>query len=416
MTSNIIFYDNKPLREIQFKNFFDGKISDGVFSIIKKDYKKNLFLARDRYGIKKVFYTINRNKINAADNYIDLFKKTKSYNICSLKPGYTLFIDKKKGKRNFKKIKYKPIKKKIKFNSILSKNKILDTLLKIKKIEKTDECNVLLSGGLDSTIIAYLANKVFKKVNAITCVFLNETDYKKYTYGKNMNFDNYKYYVNAKKIAYELKINFFPIVISIKETLKNYNKVMYLIQDWRDFNVHCGVLNFEIAKYLKKKKFKNLPTLSGDFMNECFADYTEEIINNKIYYKQPNVNSILRSKFLINGLQSSDRENGIFSKSNLKIYQPYFCLLSNFKKLKKSFFKKFVKYKFMGKILPPKILKLVGKEKRRAQITSDDGGILNHFVSNKVDQNKLLKDFSKINKIKSSWLKSFIVFGKYSQE
>ena len=50
-------------------------------------------------------------------------------------------------------------------------------------------------------------------------------------------------------------------------------------------------------------------------MNECFADYENEIVNGKVYYKQLNISTYLRSKFLINGLQSSDRENGIFQKT-----------------------------------------------------------------------------------------------------
>ena len=98
-------------------------------------------------------------------------------------------------------------------------------------------------------------------------------------------------------------------------------------------------------------------------MNECFADYESEIIDNKEYYKQLNVSTSLRSKFLIDGLQTSDRENGIFSKTNLRIYQPYYCLLDDFKLLNKKFFKNYDKYSFMGKILTYEILNLVGKKK-----------------------------------------------------
>ena len=75
-------------------------------------------------------------------------------------------------------------------------------------------------------------------------------------------------------------------------------------------------------------------------MNECFADYENEIVNNKVYYKQLNISTHLRSKFLINGLQSSDRENGIFSKKNLKFINPTFAYLIILKQLIKPSLKK----------------------------------------------------------------------------
>ena len=46
---------------------------------------------------------------------------------------------------------------------------------------------------------------------------------------------------------------------------KVINRVMYLIR-LRDFNVHCGVLNFGLPNFIKKIfKISNL--------NEIFADY-----------------------------------------------------------------------------------------------------------------------------------------------
>ena len=151
-------------------------------------------------------------------------------------------------------------------------------------------------------------------------------------------------------------------------------------------------------------------------MNEIFADYTEEKIGKKIFYKQLKIENHLRSKFFIDGLQSSDRENGIFSRLGLKIYQPYFILLDYFKNVDKNFFRKENKYTFMGKILPSYIFKLVGKKKTRAQITDKDGGILNYFISKKIYQEKLFKIFSKKYKVSNLWMKKFINFGKYLNE
>lgn len=415
MSNNIIIFKKEILNQTTYENLHNGKLIDGVFSIIDKREDQKYFIARDKHGIKKLFYIIKKNRIYASENFLDLYKKTGINKIFSLKPGYSLILGSNQ-KKIFRKIKYSNLDYKKNFNSNFAKNKILKVLKNIKKLEKTNECNILLSGGLDSTVIAFLSKKVFKKVNAISCVFLNPQDFKIYKKKGVINEDNYKDFTNARSIAKKLKINFFPVILPLASVFLNLKKVMYLIQDWRDFNVHCGVLNYRISKFIEKKKFKYSPIFTGDFMNECFADYENEIVNNKVYYKQLNISTYLRSKFLINGLQSSDRENGIFSKKKLKIYQPYFCLLDNFKAVNKTFFKKNNKYSFMGKILPHELLKLVGKQKKRAQITDNDGGILNYFVRNKIDQKELIKIFSKKFNIKTSWIKKFIIFGKYLEE
>ena len=60
MSNNIILINNKSINTTSYKNFFNGKISDGVFSITKKIDKDRIFLARDNHGIKKLFYTQNK--------------------------------------------------------------------------------------------------------------------------------------------------------------------------------------------------------------------------------------------------------------------------------------------------------------------------------------------------------------------
>ena len=151
-------------------------------------------------------------------------------------------------------------------------------------------------------------------------------------------------------------------------------------------------------------------------MNEIFADYTSETFEKKEYYKQLNVSTFIRSKWLVKGLETSDRENGIFNNFNLPLYQPYFRVIDLFKNLDKSFFKKFNKYNFNGKILPKRILRLVSKKKNRAQITDKEGGILGFFIKNNITEEQLFKNFKKKFKFNSLWLKQFIVFGRYRVE
>ena len=70
-------------------------------------------------------------------------------------------------------------------------------------------------------------------------------------------------------------------------------------------------------------------------MNELFADYNSEYIDGKEYYKQLKVSNYLRSKWFTQGLETSDRENGIFSKFGLIFFQPYFIIIDMFRNMEK---------------------------------------------------------------------------------
>jgi asparagine synthetase B (glutamine-hydrolysing) len=230
---------------------------DGSFSFVKK-IKKNFLCCRDKIGSKKVFYGINNKskKILFSRNFLDLLKKCNIDTIRSIPKGCIVEIG-DNGHIIFKK------KFEIKKNFRLEKSfqKLLKIYLtQIKKIHG-NTCIVCLSSGLDSTIIAYYAKKVFKKVITINLHF-NSKNYPTKPIEK----------VNSSKIAELLNTNHKNISISFEEIFSDLNKIIYSCQDWRDFNVHCAFLNYAIAKYIKKNNL-NYPVLTGDLMNEYFADY-----------------------------------------------------------------------------------------------------------------------------------------------
>ena len=68
-------------------------------------------------------------------------------------------------------------------------------------------------------------------------------------------------------------------------------------------------------------------------MNEYVADYTSEVINGVEYYPQIKQSNTIKQRFFIKGLDSSDRENGIFNYFNIPIFQPYSFVDLYYKKL-----------------------------------------------------------------------------------
>lgn len=419
---NLVIHKNQSFKDLPLDKILKLKKIDGNYCIIKKR-NSNYYIFRDYLGTKKLFWLVKKGKVLLSNNFIMLSKLNKSNrDIKSFKSGF-LTVLRKDGKIIDQKKIQRPnihFPKKINNKNISSlvKNKI-NRFLKALKSNYGNEVYVCLSGGLDSTIIAFLASKIFRKVTAISCSLVNSKQYKKYLKDKDSKNKDYfsQDFLAAKKISALLGIDFKPIIFSEKDCLKDLKKAMYLSQDWRDFNVHCAILNYQIAKNLKNdKQYQYQPLITGDFMNEFVADYKEERINKKIYYNIPIKDKKRKQQFLINGLKSSDRENGIFSYFQIPSFQPYSIVSKIFESLPKNYLMdENAKYKINGNIINKKLLKIINKKKIRAQVGGSGGGILGTMIKNKIDQKKLIKIFKKSFKFDEQFLKSFIFLGDYTR-
>ena len=149
-------------------------------------------------------------------------------------------------------------------------------------------------------------------------------------------------------------------------------------------------------------------------MNEAFADYTSEFVFGKEYYRQPDVSIKARQRFLIRGLDSSDREVGVFSSFGLTCIQPYAFVLEDYKLLTEhDLMDERSKYSINGELLPEQILKMVGKDKVRAQTGDEGGGILGHFVRNGIEEVNLVNTFCESFSCSKDFIRSFLNIGEY---
>ena len=372
LTNNIYTDGKRFLKKYNITNNNIKKINiEGSFAYYKK-YKNYFIVARDHLGCKKIFWgTSKKGEITFSDNFIDLYSKIKNTeSIRSCPAGVAVFIN--KNAKIIKKINIKRLNKEnysfinLKNYSNKIKKKILFFLLGIKKLHG-NKVYVCLSGGLDSTIIAYLAKKIFKNVVAVSCSMLSDREYKMLLDKKNLN-KNFKPsddFKSARKISKELGIKFEGIYFPESNCIKDLKKTMYACQDWRDYNVHCAILNFQIAKKLiSHKNYNNEPVLTGDLMNEYLADYKSEKINGVEYYPQMKQLPSIKQRYFIRGLESSDRENGIFNFFKIPIFQPYSFVDMYYKHLPKKYLnKKKIKELLNGKIVNKRILNLISKKK-----------------------------------------------------
>lgn len=175
---------------------------------------------------------------------------------------------------------------------------------------------VCVSGGLDSGLIAALAQRYFFDVTAYTYSFTEK--------GGDVSEDA----CYGRRLAEFLGIPFRLVPASAEDVLAAVEPAVLYGQDWRDFNVHCAIVNELLASAMAR----DLPrpghetpalVLTGDLMNEFLADYTPLAWNGREYYRLPGLDREALRAVLVRGLDAGDREIGVFGWHELDLVQPY---------------------------------------------------------------------------------------------
>lgn len=165
---------------------------------------------------------------------------------------------------------------------------------------------VTLSGGLDSTGIAALARQHLGHVTAMTFAIEGEDEP-----GTDLD--------AARRVAAALRLPLIEVRVSAEWLAQRVDDVLLAGQDWRDFNVHCGLVNLALAEALPA----GATVLTGDGMNELMADYAPVEIKGRTLYQLPRLPPSELRRYLVQGLDSGDREVGIFGRSGVHTVQPY---------------------------------------------------------------------------------------------
>ena len=253
---------------------------DGMFAFAIYDTKKNeLFIARDRLGVKPLYYAKTNNvflfgseikailkypgfkrgiNLKAVSSYLsyryELGEETLFKNIYKLLPGhYMLVKDSKMGINQYWDIDMS--KQKSKSLSYYKKEikKMLEKSVRQRMISDVP-LGAFLSGGLDSSVIvALMAKQSSKRVKTFSIGF-KEEEFNEFDYSRQV----------AKMYNTEHK----EILIS----LEDYMKTMKLLIKFKDLPL--GVPN-EVPLYLMSKELKKDITvvLSGEGADEIFSGY-----------------------------------------------------------------------------------------------------------------------------------------------
>lgn len=253
---------------------------------------------------------------------------------------------------------------------------------------------VTLSGGLDSTTIATLAKEHFGDLRAVTFALRNLRETGP---GADLHF--------ARRVASDLGIEHVEVLADPEEVLALLDDVLVHGQDYRDFNVHCALVNAAIGKKIGAAH----PTgprpvvLSGDTMNELLADYSPIHFQGREYFGLPKLNRGLMRRFLVGGLDSGDREVGVFARFGVETVQPYALCAREYAALPSDLAcgtgsKSRLVRAVMDERIPEYVL---ARPKIRAQVAveGEPGGTFALLLSRGIDQEHLKKRFARLLQI-----------------
>jgi asparagine synthase (glutamine-hydrolysing) len=259
---------------------------DGVFAFILIDYNKNeLFVARDPYGVRPLFYLYNSQKIYDTDYTDDTGDKcllgfasemkqligfTSKNNNMLIKPvlpgNYMIYKlsednkwfmteEKKYTTFNYNKI----VEEDINGHVDQLTNMIHDVFCEVikKRVDTTDRpVACLLSGGLDSSIVTALVNKFYP--------------HKLETYSIGLkNSEDLKY---ARMVATFLGTQHTEIIVTEEDFFNYIPHVIEKIESYDTTTVRASVGNFLVAQYISENSEAKV-IFNGDGSDELMGGY-----------------------------------------------------------------------------------------------------------------------------------------------
>ena len=257
------------------------------------------------------------------------------------------------------------------------------------------EVVVCLSGGLDSSVIAGLAASRWRRVTAASFTYLSTADLRAWLEGAPVASlrDASEDFRSAAQVAAALGIPFLPVIRAPESVLAATPRAIQLCQDWRDFNVHCAIVNLFLAESIRAHfPGRDVLVLTGDLMNEFVCDYHEEQIEQTTYYPQPRIPIVERRRFFIRGLDVGDREIGVFSAFGLTLCQPFAAVADLYMTVPGGVLDlPDAKMALNGHLLHPAVSEAVNRTKQRAQVGGKEGGTLGIFHRAKLTQAALAR-------------------------
>lgn len=374
----------------------------GQFAIHIADREGRHVLARDPLGVNKLFFAIGHDDVVDTSNYlIDLIDRGhKLEDISSVPSGHSLAVD--PAQKSLSATKYN----KLAFNEDGTgsrtiddyardiRERLADVFCRLRTLLTGRPIYVTLSGGLDSSTIAAMAREYLGEFTAVTFSMDEGDDGGEAS--EDLQF--------AKLVADKLMVPMETVLATREEIESLLDVALTYGQDWREFNVHCALVNAKIASHLAEHRAWSEAArpviLTGDTMNELMADYAPVVYRDQAFYSLPRLPAGKLRRFLVSGLDTGDREVGIFAHYGMDVIQPYAMLADAYASLPAAYVqnpdaKQRLVKKIMGEKIPAEIY---ARPKVRAQVGGSKkvGGTLAAMVDAGLTGDRLRQRFAEL--------------------
>lgn len=249
---------------------------------------------------------------------------------------------------------------------------------------------VCLSGGLDSSGVLALARPHFPELVAVSFDLARP--------GGRASEDR----LVAERLARDLAVPLLAVTVSADQLLDHLDTVLVEGVDWRDFNVHAGLVNAALAEAIAVEAPARRLVLTGDLANEFLADYHPEQYRDRTYYALPRLRPEALRASLVRGLDTSHREIGVFGAWHLPVVQPYAAAVDDYLALPAQFLvEEGHKQRLCRSILRTDLPEYIyQRRKTRAQVGDPEaGGTLAACVDRGVDGPELRRRFARLHDV-----------------
>ena len=252
---------------------------DGVFAFVLYDKNSNkIFIARDPIGIRPLFYLKNNLKNNQLNNLYGFTSELKcleyfynininNYSIKQFTPGtYSTFNFNSNWAVEKENIPY--FIPSFSYSLLINENDIFTNISNYLNAAVNKRCLTterpiacLLSGGLDSSLIASLVNNFYN---------VNNLPNKLETYSIGLkDSEDLKY---AKIMANYLGTNHTEIVVTEKQMFEAIPEVIKAIESYDTTTVRASIGNYLLGKYISMHSQAKV-IFNGDGADELFGGY-----------------------------------------------------------------------------------------------------------------------------------------------
>tara|TARA_Y100000816_G_scaffold287252_1_gene269644 strand:- start:1616 stop:3343 length:1728 start_codon:yes stop_codon:yes gene_type:complete len=274
-------------------------ILDGVFAFIIYDKNNNIIVsARDPYGVRPLYYFIDNNVVCFASELKVLYNLTNNKkNINNFIPGNFMTINTNNNSKidfSLKTYTHFPCAENIYNINVYIVNSLADAVKKrvVGTTERPIAC--LLSGGLDSSLIAALVNQEFKYNNIYP-------DKKLKTFSIGMpGSEDLKY---AKLVSKHLDTDHYEIIVTEDDFFNAIPEVIKAIESYDTTTVRASVGNYLVAKYIKENTDCKV-IFNGDGADELMGGYLYFKKSPNAYEFDKECKRLLRDIYMFDVLRS----------------------------------------------------------------------------------------------------------------